>query len=1605
MGSLMAVLMSTSTILGSCPAPVFAVADTTEVKMDASTVNANDYGLVSATEGNILHAWDWKFSDVTKSMEDIAKAGYSLVQVSPCQVCEDLSDNNSWWKLYQPYDYKFGNSLGSADEFKAMCKKADEYGISIIVDVVANHMAGTGGATCGERKPEVDSWWTDDKFHNTNIKFTGAFDTNREMMVRSNIGMPDVATEREDVQGRMIDYLKTMLDMGADGFRYDAAKHIGTTSDTGSSKDTFWKNISDAVAKIRPDALVYGEILNSMPVSDKWYVNDGIKVTESQKGWDMKDIVQGGAGKVSQKTAFTYTRESDANKLITWVENHDTYLNHWGSTGLSGNANYMSDEQIILAWSTVAARADAQALFFARPDGCSNPKDPGNPDASNTIAGSLGMSTKNFDWKDKRVAAVNNFKNAMVGVGEETSTQGGLAIIKRGNKGVVVTNFGDGTDTVSVSGLSGLKDGTYKCPATGKDIKVSGGNASISVDGKSFVVLYDASSVPAATTAPTTPAPTPTTVASETPVPGTVKISVSQESGTFEEAFDVTVKVENAAAAYYSYDGADWTKMDGSAKVKVGSEKLVGGDQVGLYVHAFDKDGKAYTKAYTYTKKAEGQATHKFCVRVKKSQFTTAPHVYMYDAAGIALAGKWPGTLMTAEGDYYVYTSDTFASASVMFSIGATENTAPTWRDPEDQKPGYDVTGYMEYDKDTKKVTAFTPEGVATGDKKPGAAPKAPAFVVATPGVTVTPATTPAIVADGPMCVTSVEEGTIFTTETLKVDLVLKNATSGTYSVDNGPEKEFKDKVTVELGQGKIADSEVTLQVKTTDGTKTNEQTFVYRKKFDQEEAKKVQKVTKVDPNTLKAASAVVKIQSLFEVIAEVAAAPAEKGGMYATNPDNKVGKSATITIDGDASDWSEDMLIAQCGAWDIANNWKGGHENCVLDSYALYAAWDDANLYLGWQMVNTTDTWANQGDGPLSDGGRVLDVPLMLALNVGNRKAMTGQMAGGKLIWDALDIKFDTRVDNILLMSGKVGLGTPGYFIASDDSGAASYAADYCLSFKTEGINYKMAETSIPKEIMMLDNSQSPDDAYDSSKYVDAMSKGHDRKYDSFYEINIPLKTLGIDKSYLETNGIGVMQISTRGTSGIDCIPHDPSMLDNVSGDCAVDPSTSHEKDDQDIITVPLAAVGNMKAGGEGSGGTLETPKPPTAAPTAEVTTTPVAGKETPVAGTTTPVVDVTTNPEVTAMPGEKQLVVNFGADKSAPQLAGTTLKLEAVPYNAIQGSQYQFALDGKVVQAYSEKATYDWLATGGEHTIQVTVVDSQGYSVTVEKKYTVEGEVQVTTTPDTTPNASVVETVPPVTGPAITVDPAQTQNPVTGPAVDATPVADATATPAADATATPAADATATPSADATVTPVPTANIPDKNQKQPVTARIKLSKTSPQKVSTSIVLTPMISGGSGKGYKYTMVVELKDGFTKTLASNVSVEKQKSVTWKPTKAGSYTISIIATDSEGNKSAGYKCTYVIKDKKLAITKAKVSKKTVKVKKTVKITAAGTAKKGTLKFKFVAKKGKKVTTIKKYSTKKTANWKPKKAGNYQVIIYAKDGSGKVVSKKIKVVVKK
>ena len=120
--------------------------------------------------------------------------------------------------------------------------------------------------------------------------------------------------------------------------------------------------------------------------------------------------------------------------------------------------------------------------------------------------------------------------------------------------------------------------------------------------------------------------------------------------------------------------------------------------------------------------------------------------------------------------------------------------------------------------------------------------------------------------------------------------------------------------------------------------------------------------------------------------------------------------------------------------------------------------------------------------------------------------------------------------------------------------------------------------------------NNRVPGDVLDSSsKWLDFYTDPeHSKSIDMFYEMAIPFDVLGISAAELTSNGIGLIKVSTFGTSGMNSLPADPSMWDNAHLDYSGQEPNSREKEDEDHITVPLARIGKLLEGGN-------TPKPTT--------------------------------------------------------------------------------------------------------------------------------------------------------------------------------------------------------------------------------------------------------------------------------------------------------------------------------------------------------------------------------------------------------------------------
>lgn len=323
-----------------------------------------------------------------------------------------------------------------------------------------------------------------------------------------------------------------------------------------------------------------------------------------------------------------------------------------------------------------------------------------------------------------------------------------------------------------------------------------------------------------------------------------------------------------------------------------------------------------------------------------------------------------------------------------------------------------------------------------------------------------------------------------------------------------------------------------------------------------------------------------------------IASASYTKGGehaRYKTNPNGQVGKyksgmnvTCVSTKSDGFTDWSSDMIIAQGAAYDDAKSFYGGHEYPSYDSYTLYAAWDDTNLYLGWQFVYVNDI-AN----PSNNGGNEAkptngDIPQMLVFDIDSTKASIGTKADGKNVWydtSPTGFNFDLSlgVDKIAMFSSKGGVGQPALFSVNAE-GFFDYTAANCKLFNTLGIVYGAVDGLLPAEVWGVKKyPYVVADLDGTSDWIDFVASGHNKSYDQFYEMKIPLASLGITRSDLETKGIGIMHISIYGTSGVNSLPFDKATLDNAFGQYSKDTSTSKEKEDLDVFTSPLARIGKM--------------------------------------------------------------------------------------------------------------------------------------------------------------------------------------------------------------------------------------------------------------------------------------------------------------------------------------------------------------------------------------------------------------------------------------------
>lgn len=447
-----------------------------EYKPVKSDKTLNEQGLAdNIGDGAILHAWCWSFNTIKENMEDIANSGFSTIQTSPINLCkvgegggmqlqdsDDSINNGKWYYHYQPVDYTIGNyQLGTEEEFKAMCDEADKYGIKIIVDAVVNHMTSDRAAI----SDNVNN--LSDPFHKNGD--VADYSDRKEVTQGNLLGLVDLNTQNEEVQQYVLNYLKKCVELGADGFRYDGAKHIELSDDDESYAGEFWDVVLDNGSKFQ-----YGEILQGGSDRISSY-SKKMNVTASKYGDNVRSALLNTNITTNLLTDF-YVANTDADSLVTWVESHDNYCN-------DGSWSLFDEAAIKRGWAIITAREGGTPLFFSRPMGASVTDQWGNNE--------IGKAGSDF-YKDPEVVEINKFRNQMIGEEENLSNpmeDTSIMMIERGNRGVVLVSVS--LEDVKLQDVkTTLSDGDYKDKISGEKFTVKNGNLNGTLKAEQIVVLY-----------------------------------------------------------------------------------------------------------------------------------------------------------------------------------------------------------------------------------------------------------------------------------------------------------------------------------------------------------------------------------------------------------------------------------------------------------------------------------------------------------------------------------------------------------------------------------------------------------------------------------------------------------------------------------------------------------------------------------------------------------------------------------------------------------------------------------------------------------------------------------------------------------------------------------------------------------------------------------------------------------------------------------------------------------------------------------------------------------------------------------------------------------
>lgn len=385
-----------------------------------------------------LHAFNWKYAEIIDNLDSIRQAGYGAILIPPPLYSDPKGDQ--WWQRYQPKDYRVLLShLGGKKDLEkliAICHSSSPR-INVYADLVINHMANEARDDRFDfpGKEELERYRKEPDVYEENRLYgdlsTGLFSaqdfnhageieggewSDRGAVQYQNLsGLPDLKDSDWVLkqQHLMVDAL---VDMGFDGFRIDAIKHItermiDNVADQPDVRDKFW----------------FGEVLTGSDHDERVFLEPFLHETwMSAYDFPLFNTIREAFGLGGSLRSLARP-QNDGNALpwnraVTFVVNHDVPHNN-------GFRSWLLDRQDEhLAHAYILGRDGGVPLIYSDHNESHHEAD----------------RDRWLDaYKRPDIAAMIQFHNAVHGeemvMLYESDT---LLIFRRGHKGIVAINKG-----------------------------------------------------------------------------------------------------------------------------------------------------------------------------------------------------------------------------------------------------------------------------------------------------------------------------------------------------------------------------------------------------------------------------------------------------------------------------------------------------------------------------------------------------------------------------------------------------------------------------------------------------------------------------------------------------------------------------------------------------------------------------------------------------------------------------------------------------------------------------------------------------------------------------------------------------------------------------------------------------------------------------------------------------------------------------------------------------------------------------------------------------------------------------------------------------------